>query len=52
MENLVGVRALIALGQEMLGNPGATLSFHLREVVTSGLLSVERESRILIQQLR
>src|SRR5689334_16647902 len=33
--------------QEMLGLPAATLSFHLRELVSSGLLTVERESRNL-----
>ncbi len=33
---------------EMLGIPAATLSFHLRELVSSGLLSVERQSRNLI----
>ena len=34
--------------QELLGIPAATLSFHLRELVSSGLLSVERQSRNLI----
>ncbi len=34
--------------QELLGVPAATLSFHLRELVSSGLLSVERQSRNLI----
>ena len=72
MENLIAVRAFLALGQEsrlnifrlivqrgaeglfpskiqeMLGIPAATLSFHLRELVSSGLLSVERQSRNLI----
>lgn len=31
--------------QEMLGIPAATLSFHLRELTASGLLTVERQSR-------
>jgi len=72
MENLIAVRAFLALGQEtrlnifrlivqrgtdglfpsqiqeMLGIPAATLSFHLRELISSGLLSVERQSRNLI----
>jgi len=34
--------------QELLGVPAATLSFHLRELVSSGLLSVERQSRNLV----
>lgn len=34
--------------QELLGVPAATLSFHLRELASSGLLSVERRSRNLI----
>lgn len=34
--------------QELLGIPAATLSFHLRELVSSGLLTVERQSRNLI----
>ncbi len=33
---------------EMLGIPNATLSFHLKELVRSGLLRVERQSRNLI----
>jgi ArsR family transcriptional regulator len=34
--------------QELLGLPAATLSFHLRELASSGLLTVERQSRNLI----
>lgn len=34
--------------QELLGVPAATLSFHLRELLSSGLLTVERQSRNLI----
>lgn len=34
--------------QELLGMPAATLSFHLRELVSAGLLQVERQSRNLI----
>lgn len=34
--------------QELLGIPAPTLSFHLRELVISGLLLVERQSRNLV----
>ena len=34
--------------QELLGVPAPTLSFHLRELVISGLLLVERQSRNLV----
>lgn len=34
--------------QELLGVPAATLSFHLRELLSSKLLTVERQSRNLI----
>jgi len=34
--------------QELLGLPAATLSFHLRELASAGLLTVERQSRNLI----
>lgn len=33
---------------ELLGIPGATLSFHLKELTNSGLVSFERQSRSLI----
>jgi len=33
---------------EILGIPNATLSFHLKELVTANLLLVERQSRNLI----
>lgn len=33
---------------ELLGIPAATLSFHLKELLSAGLLSVERQSRSLI----
>jgi ArsR family transcriptional regulator, arsenate/arsenite/antimonite-responsive transcriptional repressor len=33
---------------EGLGIPATTLSFHLRELVSAGLVSVERSSRMLI----
>jgi ArsR family transcriptional regulator, arsenate/arsenite/antimonite-responsive transcriptional repressor len=33
---------------ELLGIPGATLSFHLKELANSGLVSFERQSRSLI----
>jgi len=33
---------------ELLGVPAATLSFHLRELLSSDLLTVERQSRNLI----
>lgn len=50
-------RALVVAGpagltpgvmQEGLGIAAATLSFHLKELLRSGLVSVERESRFLI----
>lgn len=50
-------RALIVVGQggltpgtiaEALGIPAATLSFHLKELVNSGLVTQERASRNLI----
>ncbi|OWQ85669.1 transcriptional regulator [Roseateles aquatilis] len=50
-------RALVVVGetgltpgaiQEALGVPAATLSFHLKELVASGLVSQERSSRNLI----
>lgn len=34
--------------QELLGVPGATLSFHLRELCAAGLLLVQRQSRNLV----
>lgn len=34
--------------QELLGIPGATLSFHLKELVSANLLSVERQGRNLL----
>ncbi len=34
--------------QELLGVPAATLSFHLRELLSAGLLVVERQSRNLV----
>lgn len=34
--------------QEMLGIPGATLSFHLKELVSADLLTVERHGRNLL----
>lgn len=49
-------RALVGAGPDgmtpsalsaMLGIPGSTLSFHLKELVQAGLVSVERESRNL-----
>jgi ArsR family transcriptional regulator, arsenate/arsenite/antimonite-responsive transcriptional repressor len=49
-------RALVGAGPEgmtpgalsvMLDIPGSTLSFHLKELVHAGLVSVERESRNL-----
>lgn len=33
---------------ELLGIPGATLSFHLKELTNAGLISFERQSRSLI----
>ena len=33
---------------ELLGIPGATLSFHLKELTNAGLVSFERQSRSLI----
>ncbi|MEY3632882.1 MAG: hypothetical protein RI937_1080 [Pseudomonadota bacterium] len=33
---------------ELLGIPGATLSFHLKELTNAGLISSERQSRSLI----
>lgn len=33
---------------ELLGIPGATVSFHLRELLKAGLISCERQSRSLI----
>jgi len=33
---------------ELLGIPNATLSFHLKELLHAGLISVERQSRNLI----
>ena len=33
---------------ELLGIPGATLSFHLKELTQAGLISFERQSRSLI----
>jgi DNA-binding transcriptional ArsR family regulator len=33
---------------ELLGIPGATLSFHLKELTNAGLISYERQSRSLI----
>lgn len=50
-------RALVVVGeagltpgaiQEALGVPAATLSFHLKELVASGLVTQERASRNLI----
>jgi DNA-binding transcriptional ArsR family regulator len=50
-------RALVVTGpagltpgviQEALGIPATTLSFHLKELANSGLVSVERASRSLI----
>lgn len=50
-------RALVVVGntgltpgaiQEALGIPGATLSFHLKELVNAGLVTQERASRNLI----
>lgn len=49
-------RALVGAGPEgmnpgalaaMLGLPGSTLSFHLKELVQAGLVTVEREGRQL-----
>jgi DNA-binding transcriptional ArsR family regulator len=33
---------------ELLGIPGATLSFHLKELTNAGLISFERQSRRLV----
>ena len=50
-------RALVAAGpagmtpgvmQEGLGVPGTTLSFHLKELTTAGLVTIERASRNLV----
>lgn len=50
-------RALVVVGnagltpgaiQEALGVPAATLSFHLKELVSAGLVTQERSSRNLI----
>lgn len=50
-------RALVVCGpagltpgvmQEGLGVPGTTLSFHLKEMATAGLVTVERSSRNII----
>ena len=50
-------RALVVVGQpdltpgaiqEALGVPGATLSFHLKELVSAGLVTQERASRNLV----
>jgi DNA-binding transcriptional ArsR family regulator len=54
---LKAFRALVVAGpegltpsvmQELLDIPAATLSFHLKELLHSGLVSVERASRNLI----
>lgn len=34
--------------QEGLGIPATTLSFHLKELATAGLVSIERSSRLLV----
>ncbi len=50
-------RALVVAGEEgltpgtmaqALGTPGASLSFHLKELVHAGLVTQERSSRFLI----